>query len=397
MAAVAVVALVALVAAACSSGTKQASPTTSTSPGRVGGGPVVAFGDSVAAGEGNGVGPGLSASTGKCVAAMATAYCGYQDRRWTDSPDAYPAVLARRLGLAVDDFAQSSACAKGGLPNCDGATPTVAGQLSQAEGMGLHPSLVTLTVGADDINFKGCFQQLVGVAPTPPCADSPADLATIRTNVASDLAAMAAAYPGVPIYLTGYYDPLPASLTASFGPDSLCSDGPVLYALHLIQTEGLGGGVGALTALLQGSSSGASSRYLDGVRSEATVVENDLDATLKGAVADARARSVPVHMIDLDFSGHDFCQGYPGGTGSWVLAPSVRVVSPLAAVVSSVSYQPTIGCAVVDAGCRVQVDVSGRWQHSVYSFVVDANDFPHPDPGGQTAIASALRRAMGQP
>ena len=135
-------------------------------------GVLVAFGDSVAAGEGD---TASFPSGSSCLSSQAVAYCGYDQDEWTDSPDAYPTVLAQSLGWSANNFAISGACAEQSegplLPNCEGSRhPTVSQEIATASTMQLHPSLVTLTVGADDIDFKDCFFALVDplrVARTP--------------------------------------------------------------------------------------------------------------------------------------------------------------------------------------------------------------------------------------
>jgi alpha-tubulin suppressor-like RCC1 family protein len=106
---------------------------------------LLAFGDSVAAGEGNQVPSGVTGLS--CTSTSPSPYCGDDNGMWTDSPDAYPAVLASELGMSVDNFAISGACAgpddqANDLPNCSTSAapkPTVLdNEIPLAKSMGLN-------------------------------------------------------------------------------------------------------------------------------------------------------------------------------------------------------------------------------------------------------------------
>src|SRR6266542_936169 len=118
---------------------------------------LVAFGDSVSAAEGLG---------------MSTGYPG-------DNAGAYPAVLASHLGWASDNFSISGACA-------DGCPQSILGdELPTAERLHLQPSLITITVGADDIQFGNCFLAVLGVISKNPCAgaDFTRSLHALKTHL----------------------------------------------------------------------------------------------------------------------------------------------------------------------------------------------------------------------
>ena len=77
------------------------------------------------------------------------------------------------------------------------------------------PSLITLTVGADDINFGGCFQSIIeagdesmqsGADPCNPATLS-RHLTDFKRKLANDLKTLQGKYPGVPIQVMDYYNP----------------------------------------------------------------------------------------------------------------------------------------------------------------------------------------------
>ncbi len=285
---------------------------------------VVAFGDSVSAGEGNAVPPGLSRKS--CSASPPAPYCGYAKGEWTDSPDAYPAVLGSQLGWAVDNFSISGACASTGLPNCgDKAKTVLYGELPPAQKLDLHPSLVTLTVGGNDLAFAGCFAGLIGVQISTPCSNTEADLSELQKNVEAVLSQINQMYPAVPITLTEYYDPLPPAYNSTTDANSICSTIALLYAVkQFIQDHDTAGAAKTLATNDIGS---GGAQYYDNLFSTAASVENQLNQALAMAAADSEKNGVNVTPVPLNFSGHDFCQDYPGGNGGWIFGPGVPVAS----------------------------------------------------------------------
>ena len=213
----------------------------SATPAIAGPGLVLAFGDSFAAGEGDPSPKGLTGSM--CTSSPPSPYCGYDKGTFTDSANAYPAVLAKSLGYAVDDFAISGACAStaaantGQLSNCGSGKPSALEQeLPTAEGLNLLPSLVTLTIGGNDVNFEACFITIFGLPDTllgksSACANSAKALNQIYANVSKVLTEIDTLYPGVPIWVTDYPDPLPSAFSDS-NKKSLCAQHALIYASY---------------------------------------------------------------------------------------------------------------------------------------------------------------------
>jgi lysophospholipase L1-like esterase len=316
-------------------------------------------------------------------------YNGYPN----DSSDAYPAVLASDLGMSVDNFAISGACADMSpqLANCGSLSSpkqTVAGELLTAQSMNLQPSLVTLTVGGNDINFESCIKSLLGVSTSTPCSDTKADLAAIKSNVTSQLVEIKGLYPGVPVILTLYYDPLPPTLTSITNSNSPCSQESVLYAIHQFVQQG--DWLGAAKTLVTGNVGSGGKKFFNNLFSQASSIENKLNSTLTNAASTAKKLGVDVQTVQLDFSGHDFCQDYSGGNGGWIFGPQIFASGEVTHLGSAtVSYTPTDICVVPDAGCNIE-SKSGSGHGYSYSYKVSINDLPHPTAAGQQAIANQL-------
>ena len=155
-------------------------------------GAVLGLGDSIAAGYGLGPSSGFG-----------------------DNPGAYPAVLAKTLGVPVQNFAVEGSCASKAEDDCGDRTD-VAGQLALVP-QGFTPTVITLTVGADDINFSGCFKFILqkndlGMTnPDDPCSKEKLNnhLSAFESNLAADLDAISAKYPGASILMMDYYNPFP--------------------------------------------------------------------------------------------------------------------------------------------------------------------------------------------
>lgn len=363
------------------------------------GGLVVAFGDSYAAGEGDPAPAGLSGAN--CSASPPAAYCGHDSGKWTDSKDAYPNVLAGQLGDSVDNFAISGACASTSasntthLPNCGSTRPSVLeGELPSAAKLNLHPSVVTLTIGGNDVNFESCFTDVFGVPAINgmPCSDSTDAIAQIKSNVTKVLKKINQMYPGVPIVVTEYADPLPKAFSGK-NPDSLCSQNALIYAayegavLHKIKS--------AIATWASNDHDGAGIKYLNSAYSKAQSITQTLGNALNAAVTAASSSGVNAHAVTLNFASHGLCQDYPGGNTGWLLAPSVKLlVHTLGVVNKTYSYVASDTCAYADGGCSQfgpQI-IRGSYLGVSYklTFSANINDLPHPTIAGQQAIASQL-------
>ncbi len=349
---------------------------------------IVAFGDSVAAGEGDPPPSGFTPS------ASDPAYKGYNSKRqWTDSADAYPAVLATDLGWSVDNFAISGACAgpddaQNDLPNCKSGPSSVLKEILAAKKLGVHPSLITLTVGADDVNFKNCFESLVGLQ-SGHCSINSKGLALLEANLSSVFGLIHKDFPGVPVIFTEYYNPLPSALPST-NPDSICYDTKLAYVLDQWKLKHYRE---AVQTLVSGDVGGAAQTYFNNAINNAEALESELNNTLGAAAAAALIEDMGVTTVSLNFAqpvAHDMCQDYSGGNGGWVFAPGVTLSGEFLGQPVNINIVPTDSCAVAEkSGCEV---VPLNKTNAAYSVTgsLQVNDIPHPTIAGQTAIANQL-------
>ena len=216
-------------------------------------------------------------------------YSGFPD----DSPDAYPSVLASQNGMILDNFAISGACASTAsknitqLPNCivvshspQPRKSVLEDELKTASAMNLSPSLITLTVGGNDVNFKTCAANIFGISlpSAEPCSDSTSALNQIQSNAEKVLIQINALYPGVPIMLTEYADPLPASFSDS-NPNSLCAQHTLIYTADEFQQ---GNSTGGVTTFATNDRGGAGIIYLNNAFSNAESLVSKLDSAAGG-------------------------------------------------------------------------------------------------------------------
>lgn len=140
----------------------------------------VALGDSVAAGL------GLQAS-------KESGACG-------QSKEAYPNLVAEQLKLRLTQFSCSGAKTQDVLQN-------------QLNSLPANPSLVTATIGANDLGWTKllakCYRATCGSSEDTALVDT--QLATVKTNL-STLLQQLGGHPNPPrVILTGYYQVLPAT------------------------------------------------------------------------------------------------------------------------------------------------------------------------------------------
>jgi hypothetical protein len=137
-------------------------------------------------------------------------------------------VAVDQLGGTADDEAIEGACADRTQTFCTGRKDV--GQQLGLVPATFKPTVVTLTVGADDIDFSACIATLLASDqlnlddPANPCTSDgkaarnlPKSLAAFKTGLAGDLDAIERKYPGVPIKIMDYYNPFapPAAVGGS--------------------------------------------------------------------------------------------------------------------------------------------------------------------------------------
>ncbi len=328
-------------------------------------GAVLAFGDSIAAGYGLGPSEGFP-----------------------DNPDAYSAILAQKLGYDSQNYAVEGVCA--GIGN-DCPAHSVDWQIQQVPASFI-PSLITLTVGANDINFGGCLESIIENGDesmhslTDPCnpATLSRHLADFKGKLANDLTTLQGKYPGVPIQVMDYYNPLPPPPAAK---QSAClfSDVATLTYEHAQ--------IGWLntvdTFILHHSKFNSDARTVQGLLyKDAQTVLNQLNTAIN-TTANGHATVVNTN----DFAGHDICaQG-----SEWVFSPTFAIDMSLKVGSVSKSTHLEIGgdevcpdpVSSVDKNFKISEQFKNTFLHISGSLNIAGglNCLPHPTVAGQTAIA----------
>jgi lysophospholipase L1-like esterase len=328
-------------------------------------GGVLAFGDSIAAGY------GLGPSQGH-----------------PDNPDAYSAILAQKLGYDSQNYAVEGVCA--GIGNHCPAH-SVDWQIQQVPA-GFTPSLITLTVGADDINFSGCFESIIENgdesmrSPADPCypATLSRHLADFKRKLANDLTTLQGKYPGVPIQVMDYYNPLPPAPAAK---QSAClfSDVAALTYEHAR--------IGWLntvdTFILHHSKFNSEARTVQGLLyKDAQIVLSQLNTAIN-TTANGHATVVNTN----DFAGHDIC----AHGSEWVFSPTFAIDMSLKVGSVGKSAHLEIGgdevcpdpVSPADKNFKISVQFKNTFLHISGSLNIAGglNCLPHPTVAGQTAIA----------
>jgi len=334
---------------------------------------LVAFGDSIAAGEGSGPSQG-----------------------YPDNPGAYPARLAEKLGWEAQNFAISGACAATSGDG-DSATPSnctksiLSDELPLAVSKGLHPNLITITVGANDIQFGNCFQAVIGLSADNPCEKTKlkSSLNALRVNLSRSIAAIKQAYPNVPIVLTRYFNPLPSG-------DASCSLMPGLYLYKTIFIDKKPGE--AAKTLTTGKLDSAAQDFQDDIVLEALRVIGKLNSTLQQVAQDQGTG-----IVALNFAGHDLCKDYAGsGSTAWVFGPSADLFISYynRFVGDSREWQftplhrctPTPQCDTLSVTDLKSYDKAGT--KFTYSILFRSNDLPHLTNDGHNAVADFIKEYL---
>jgi lysophospholipase L1-like esterase len=343
-------------------------------------GTVIGFGDSVAAGYG--------------LSQAAEWNPGFLSSRFPDgnagcdlTPDAYPCVLAQSLTgtqQGSDNYAVQGASSDQVLSD----ELPLAGVMTLAQQAAV--TTVTLTVGANDIDFSGCLSDefqfktdhcLAGnINNLQVSKPTSVHLNHLASNLQQIFAQIHADFPNAAIDVTGYYQPFPP-------PPSSGSDAcplfavPALAALQAQQGIGLAAILTYLKNLPQFESEFQTRFYI-----VASFLQGQLDQVIQGAATTAHVAGLPVSYVDLSstFSGHDLCQK----AQSWVFAP--RLIADIAAVLNVDNTFGTPTCpdpAPASEGSEVNKTI---FHDSLGFAIFYSNCIPHPIQAGQQAIAHAI-------
>lgn len=322
---------------------------------------VLGLGDSIAAGHGNGA---------------------------DDNFHAYPHVLGSMLGWGHQDYAISGACAA--TLGYDGASSMTPGGSTYCTKSVLHDevpnipnnlssgSVITLNVGADDIEFSACFAAVVqGRAGTSsdPCSGQQFQdhLTALNFNLNLVIQRLHSIEPGVKIVLVSQYNPMPP---APGNRDTPC----VLFKLAAYAK-----------AYQDRSPSEASDATARAYQTQAANIASRVIRQLNSQLSSVALQD-GVPLVNLDFFGHDLCEPYsgPSETSSWIYAPAGSARYGAVSFNLTPSYTCISPCPETDpsfSGSGTKFGLSWHYYLSV-------NGAPHPNVRGQRAIATAIKGQM---
>jgi hypothetical protein len=309
---------------------------------------------------------------------------------------AYPSLVAADLGLTMtvrptnchlegDQLAISGAVADAADNTArDGQCPTPPQQARNlgdeiaASGLSKHPArLVLLQDGADDIHFADCLEyELARVLNAnlglgTDCIDNGAltpalttDLANVRTSLAAAIEQVAP--DAATVAVLNYYQPIPQ-------PDQIGDDTSLSGSETNLVCTGLKANAASTSAA-------------------ADVVLSKLNASVAGAVADARAHGVHnVVLIDVShvFDGHGICT-----TDPWAFSSEPVPDTTLAADAEHILAAKACTAArdaVHAIPCTSEVASADEAEQTLKDYVWRA---AHPTAGGQRALAAAVETAL---
>jgi hypothetical protein len=336
---------------------------------KVAAGSVLGLGDSVAAGYGLGPAEGQP-----------------------DNPGAYPLILAHTLGVTGSDYAVEGACAADGVYHCPATS--VATQITRVPAS-LAPSLITLDVGADDIDFSECIPYIAehqdyGMTdPDDRCSPGNLlpELAAFRENLTADLQAITDKFPGARILLMDYYNPFPPPPAAS---TAACAVGQGLA----FEGEYNASKQSLVAVAREYFHDPAAFRQLavtdqTGLYNDAQAVLSQLNDAINTVAAGVSAVTV---ISTADFAGHDICQHNP----EWVFSPVVSVALTLGNP-DRIGFR--IAILRLAGGNQICPDVPAGKEKPTTIKIIDLgvaslnvlitqNCSPHPTATGQHALAS---------
>jgi lysophospholipase L1-like esterase len=315
---------------------------------------VLGLGDSVAAGYGLG---------------LATGY--------PDNTSAYPNLLGQTLGVSSQDYAVAGACASSS-ESCGTAKP-VDSQIGQVSNT-FTPGVITVTVGANDINFSGCFAAIVKnsdlflQSPSDPC--NPTTLQThltaLQQALTTDLQTLSGKYPTATILVMNYYNPLPQPPSSTGSPCVLDQVQTWLYE-HSLGSSWTGI---ADEYVLDHSAFINEARY---VQTQDYKDAQNIIGQLNGTI-DTAAAGLATVIDTSDFTGHDMC----AKTGQWIFAPNASFKLSF----KGLTYHKALGGEVCPDPVGENPLVSKSLLGGTLKINVNLNCTPHPTPEGQAAIAN---------
>ena len=347
------------------------------------------------------VGQVLAVSTGSVLGIGDSVAAGYglgPSQGFPDNQAAYSMVLGRNLGgIPVQNYAIEGACAS----TADGCNSSVDQEIRQVPSS-FRPSLITLTVGADDIDFADCMKSIIADsdlsmrASSDPCNHTKlaANLAAFQKSLSTDLQTLSSIYPGVPVDVMDYYNPFPQPPSAHGTACVLNKAVGLLYEHSQIKSWPK-----VVELYIRHPTKFENdARYVQKqIYNDAQSVLSQLNSTINAAAAAGVATVIKTN----DFTGHDMCQK---GNSKWVFEPTFAVSMSLRAG----SLHKTAGFSSGGQVCPDPVP-SAEWNKKVsksfdvkrlhisgrFDLALGLNCTPHPNTNGQVAIANDFQHQGG--
>jgi lysophospholipase L1-like esterase len=314
---------------------------------------------------------------------------------YPDNSMAYPSLLGKTLNptasLPVSNYAVQGACTQASNAGGCSSNESVATQIEQAFGAGVAPSLVTLTVGADDLDFAHCLpaylESGVGIPNSSRCPDSQIQhhLDAFKSGLDADLKDIQKRFPQARVVLTQYYNPFPPPVASA--ADACYLDRWIVAAGTVIQQGPL-----PLLALATTKMSEFDQATI-GAQSEIySYFQSILDKLNAAIAADASAYGAVVVPLNAGIGGHNLCAF---DNNPYVFAPSARVDLSLGSL-KLINYSnpgPNCPAPVHDpAFGGLPKTGSASSPLGVLSAYVNftVNCLPHPTRAGQWYIAQTI-------
>lgn len=307
------------------------------------------------------VGQVLSIPSGKPYVALGDSVSAGYGLGTDDNASAYPALLGTGSGWAAQHGYVTDNLSISGAKSSDVLTKEI-------PKMPTGTKLVTLTVGADDIDFGGCAKAFFIGGPNP-CFGS-----TFRTNLttlATNLRKIYATLAGAQIYQTDYYNPLPPGPT---GRQTACGIFNAYADYQLYQNGGL-----STVVFGRGASAAIAKEEQSSAYSFANFIVSQLDST----IASAAKGFSNVHIVPVSFQGHDLC----AGAQAWAFGPSAHLHTNIGV---NFDLDMPYACPNPPATDPKIPPQSGTKFGVTWSFVAANNCLPHPTFAGQQALADAV-------
>lgn len=274
-------------------------------------------------------------------------------------------------------------CLNGDQGSTEGACHSVF-EHQLIEAMESYPKIVTLTVGANDINFAECMEKwlkndYLNDTTANPCWSGSPSFNDRLAYLKESLTLIFASLYQADIFLTTYYNPFPKDT------DKLCA--PFYYPIAANAIILQNGRIPMEADLKLMSAYFQTNTY---------AFANKVIEKLNGTIMEAAAPYSNVHIVPLDFTGHNLCR--PAST-SWVYGTAIDAWFSFVKINTKnfaykyISALPSY-CSVPREYDNTPTINKGNGPIDFYGLKYFVNCMPHPTLKGQAAIAKAVTKAI---